>query len=101
MSEPQISPKLGERTSPLGNLPGMPTIPPRPKSPEVWSSRDLRGPIDKVIEMVQANETIPEEDKSWLVRKIKKSGFAGVIVDMHEHFHEGATIINGSIVRLY
>lgn len=82
--------------APIGLKP--PTPPP---SPEVWSVRGLRLPKDKAIETIRADEKIPQEDKDWIIRKIEKSGFEGVVVDCHEHFHDGVTIMNGSVTKLY
>ena len=72
-----------------------------PPTPEVWSVRNLRLPSDQAITKIQADEKIPDEDKAWIIIKIKKSGHAGVIVDAHEHFSNGDTHCHVSVVKLY
>ena len=70
-------------------------------SPEVWSVRGLRLPATRAIDEIRGNGKIPEEDKAWIIRKIQKSGFEGVIVDAHEHHHQGVTIMHGSVTKLF
>lgn len=92
----------------------------RPPSPETFSVRRLRGPIADVVARIQnyaplteddvkagkkpdANifGSISEADRAWIIKSVQKSGFAGVVVDVHEHFHEGTTLGHWSVSRLY
>ena len=68
---------------------------------EQFSIRGLRLPSEQAIAKIQADTTIPDEDKAYIIRKIEKSGFAGVVVDAHEHFSEGATHLNATVSKLY
>jgi len=68
---------------------------------ETFSVRGLRLPAADAIAKIQADDKIPAEDKAYLIRKIEKSGFAGVTVDAHEHFKDGATHFNATITKLY
>lgn len=68
---------------------------------EQFAVRGLKLPTNEAIAKIQADTGIKDADKAYLVEKIQKSGFAGVIVDAHEHFHDGATHIHISITRLY
>lgn len=72
-----------------------------PEAPKNLAVRNLRAPIADAIAKIQADAAISAEDKAWLISKIEKSGFAGVIVDAHESFHEGATHLHASITKLY
>ena len=68
---------------------------------ETLSIRNLRLPTSEAIAKIEADASIPAEDKAWLLSKIQKSGFAGVVVDAHEAVHNGATHIHCSITKLY
>lgn len=68
---------------------------------ETFSIRNLRLPIEQAISEINARQDISPEDKAFVVGKIQKSGFAGVIVDVHEHFLGGATTLHMTISRLY
>ena len=70
-------------------------------TPKNLAIRNLRAPTADAIAKIQADESIPAEDKTWLIAKIEKSGFAGVIVDAHESFHDGATHLHASITKLF
>ena len=72
-----------------------------PDAPKNLSIRNLRAPTADAIAKIKADEAMPAEDKAWLVAKIQKSGFAGVIVDAHEAFHDGATHLHASITKLF
>jgi hypothetical protein len=62
----------------------------------------LRGPADKIIASIEADERIPDEDKVFLISKIKKSGFEGVAVHAHDHFCAGHTICGSyAISKIY
>lgn len=73
---------------------------PIPKT-EQWAIRGLRLPAEQAIAKIQADAAIPEEDRAWIVRKIQKSGHAGVIVDGQEHCNSGDTHIHCSVTKLY
>lgn len=66
-----------------------------------WAVRGLRLPAAKAIEEITASKDMPEEDKAWLISKINKSGFAGVVVDAYEQNHEGAIHMHSSINKLF
>jgi len=85
----------------MTDTPENPQPKPSPAKSEAWSVRGLRLPATDAIAKLRENDKIPDEDRDWLIRKIEKSGFAGVVVDAHEHFHEGATILNASVLKLY
>jgi|GEM_PF-6979737 len=70
-------------------------------APQNLALRNLRAPTADAIATIRADTTIPAEDKAWLITKIEKAGFAGVIVDAHAAFHEGATHLHASITRLF
>lgn len=70
-------------------------------APKNLAIRNLRAPTADAIAKIQADESIPAEDKTWLIAKIEKSGFVGVIVDAHEAFHDGATHLHASITKLF
>lgn len=72
-----------------------------PDAPKNLAVRNLRAPTAEAIAKIQADEAVPAEDKAWLIAKIEKSGFAGVIVDAHEAFHAGATHVTASITKLF
>ena len=71
------------------------------EAPKNLAIRNLRAPTADAIAKIQSDESIPADDKTWLIAKIEKSGFAGVIVDAHESFHEGATHLHASITKLF
>lgn len=73
----------------------------KPIAPKNLSIRNLRAPTADAIAKIQADEAMAAEDKAWLVAKIEKSGFAGVIVDAHEAFHDGTTHLHASITKLF
>ena len=98
------SSKFTPNPTPPGKMPQTvrPAAPVQPPpTPEVWSVRNLRLPSDQAIAKIKADDKIPTEDKDWIVRKIEKSGHAGVIVDAHEHFSDGDTHCHASVVKLY
>lgn len=65
------------------------------------SVRNLRATAIDAVSKIKSDETLSEADKSFLVSKIEKSGFQGVIVDAHEAFDNGATHFHASIVKLF
>ena len=81
-------------------------------SPEKWSCRDLRLPTPKAIERFKNYKpdvkdtnirgVIPDEDLAWILRKIQKCGFDGVVVDVHDHHPDGNNDVGGwHISKLY
>lgn len=68
---------------------------------ETFSIRNLRLPAAEAIAAIQARADISEGDKAFVVGKIQKSGFAGVVVDAHEHFLNGSTTLHLTITKLY
>ena len=45
---------------------------------------------------------IPDEDIPWIIRKIQKCGFEGVIVNVHDHRPDSADDVGGwHISKLY
>lgn len=62
----------------------------------------MRGPAERIIASIEANAEIPAEDKAFLIAKIRKTGFEGIVVNAHDHFcKDGAACGSFSITKLY
>lgn len=70
-------------------------------TPKTICIRDLRAPVAEAIAKVQANSDFSEELKAYLVSKINRCGFAGVIVHAHETFSGGEIHLHASITKLF
>lgn len=63
--------------------------------------RNLRAPVADAIVKLQTEFDLDEATRAYLIAKVQKSGFGGVIVDAHEATHEGTTLLHASITKLY
>ena len=63
--------------------------------------RNLRAPTADAIAKLQNDYDLDDATRAYLIAKVEKSGFGGVIVDAHEANHEGATHLHASITKLF
>lgn len=72
-----------------------------PDSPKPKAVRNLRAPTADAIAKLKSDYDLDPATRDYLIAKVEKSRFAGVIVDAHEATHEGATHLHASITRLF
>ena len=63
--------------------------------------RNLRAPVADAITKLGADYDISPEFRAYLVAKVEKCGFGGVIVDAHEATSNGETHVHASVTMLY